>query len=227
MYNKFNIKYLEKIFNLAKKKNYNFISLEKLYDLKGDIKKKFVLRLDVEYQPHSLENFIKIAKKFKVPMTIYVRVAGPYNFFWYNTFKYLKKASNDGHEIGLHTTPYEWGKLNKQKSNQILDVEVQVIKSFFNLKSISTHRDLNYTYNSLPWFEKNWLKIKKKYKLKYHAYDKKLFQKVQYVNEGFNPHLCWRNKSPEECISKGESIYMLLHPHWWYEDNPFEHEYSN
>ena len=58
MYNKFNIKYLEKIFSLAKK-NYDFISLEKLYDLKGDIKKKFVLRLDVEYQPHSLENFIK------------------------------------------------------------------------------------------------------------------------------------------------------------------------
>ena len=57
-------------------------------------------------------------------------MAGPYNFFWYNTFKYLKKASNDGHEIGLHTTPYEWGKLNKQKSNQILDVEVQVIKVF-------------------------------------------------------------------------------------------------
>ena len=45
MYNKFNIKYLEKIFNLAKKKNYNFISLEKLYDLKGDIKKKVCIKI--------------------------------------------------------------------------------------------------------------------------------------------------------------------------------------
>ena len=51
-------------------------------------------------------------------MTIYVRVAGPYNIFWYNTFKYLKKASNDGHEIGLHTTPYEFKcKYVKIKSN--------------------------------------------------------------------------------------------------------------
>ena len=78
----------------------------------------------------------------------------------------------------------------------------------------------------MPWIEDNWDKLKKKYNLKYHAYEKKLFDNVHYVNEGFKPHLTWRNKTPEECIESGESIYMLLHPHWWFKNFPFEHEYS-
>ena len=63
---------------------------------------------------------------------------------------------------------------------------------------------------------------KKKYDLKYHAYEKKFFEKTEYVNEGFNPHICWRNKTPEDCIRSGKTIYMLLHPHWWFRENPFE-----
>ena len=113
------------------------------------------------------------------------------------------------HEIGLHTTPYEWGKLNKQKSNQILDAEVQVIKSFFNLKSISTHRDLNYTFNSLPWFEKL-VKIKKKYKLKYHAYDKNFFRKSNMLTRVLN-HICAGEIKVPKNVFQRRVIYMLLH----------------
>ena len=41
-------------------------------------------------------------------------------------------------------------------------------------------------------------------------------------------HICAGEiKVPKNVFQKEESIYMLLHPHWWYEDNPFEHEYSN
>ena len=155
MYNKFNFDYLESIFSLAKTNNYKFTPLQELSENNQENKKKFSLRLDVEFQPHSLGNFLDLTKKYNVPMTIYVRVSGPYNIFWYNTFKFLKKAENDGHEIGLHTTPYEWAKLNNENPNNILDAEIKLLKKFFDIKSISTHRDLNYAYNSLPWFEEN------------------------------------------------------------------------
>jgi hypothetical protein len=226
MYNKFNFDYLESIFILAQKNDYKFTPLEELSGDDSANKKKFSLRLDIEFQPHSLENFLVLTKKYNIPMTIYVRVSGPYNIFWYNTYKFLKRAKNEGHEIGLHTTPFEWSKLNNENPNDILDVEIKLLKKFFDIKSVSTHRDLNYAYNSLPWLEENWNHIKKKYDLKYHAYEKKFFENIEYVNEGFNPHICWRNKTPEECIKSGKTIYMLLHPHWWFRDNPFEHEYS-
>ena len=40
-------------------------------------------------------------------------------------------------------------------------------------------------------------------------------------------HICAGEIKVPKNVFQKESIYMLLHPHWWYEDNPFEHEYSN
>ena len=96
MYNNFIIKYVDSIFQLALDSGYEFLNLENFYDLKKPLK-KFVLRLDVEFQPQSLESFLELTSKYKIPMTIYVRVSGPYNVLWYNTYKYLKKAQDQGH----------------------------------------------------------------------------------------------------------------------------------
>ena len=49
-----------------------------------------------------------------------------------------------------------------------------------------------------------------------------LYDNFEYVNEGFNPHLSWRNKEPLDMINSNKNIYMLLHPHWWYQNHPFE-----
>ena len=96
-----------------------------------------------------------------------------------------------------------------------------MLKQFFKIKGLAPHRDLNYAYNSLPFIEKEWEKISD-LGVSYQAYDKKIFENSIYINEGFNPHLCWRNHAPEDIIPSNKTIYMLTHNHWWYEKNPFE-----
>ena len=78
-------------------------------------------------------------------------------------------------------------------------------------------------YNSLPWLEKNWTSIKKSLDLKYHSYENIFFQKnMIYVNEGFGPHLTWRNLNPFQAMDTNNNIYLLLHPHWWHINHAFE-----
>ena len=50
MYNKFNFDYLESIFILAQKNDYKFIPLEKLSGDDLMNKKRFSLRLDVDFR---------------------------------------------------------------------------------------------------------------------------------------------------------------------------------
>ena len=68
----------------------------------------------------------------------------------------------------------------------------------------------------------NWDKIKKGTNLEVHAYDKDIFRNSEYINEGANPHISWRNLKPEDVIKTGKTIYMLTHNHWWHKNHPFE-----
>ena len=134
----------------------------------------------------------------------------------------LVDAESNGHERGLHTNYVEFSKILNLNKNKILNNEINILKKFFDVKGIAPHRDLNYCYNSLPDIELNWDSIKSDNQIEYHAYDSKILNNTVYINEGFNPHLCWRLHKPEEIIPTGDSIYLLTHNHWWYDDYPFE-----
>lgn len=219
----FTYNYLERIIKMAKINKYTFVGLKDFNSFKN-FKKKFILRLDLDFYPKSLRGILTISKKYKIPLTIYVRVAGPYNIFWYENYQIIKEAIDNGHTIGLHSNNVERAKLINKNNEKCFDEEfIALEKVFGKIVTFAPHRDINYIENSLPWIEKNWTKLKKKYNLKFHAYEKKFLKNFTYINEGFNPHLTWRNMMPEDAIKQKKNIYMLIHPHWWFEKNPHEH----
>ncbi len=219
---KFSYINLEKIIKLALKHNYELQTLQEFYK-KPNKYKKFIIRLDLDFYPSSLKGLLIIADKYKIKFNIFIRVSGNYNLLWYENFRILKSAEEKGHSIGLHSNFVEWSKINNFNKTKLLNTEISLLRSLFKkIDTFAPHRDLNYIYNSLPWTEKNWSFFKKN-KFKFHAYNKIFMENCVYVNEGFNPHLGWRKYSPEEIIKSNKSIYLLLHPHWWYDEHPYEH----
>jgi hypothetical protein len=183
----------------------------------------FVMKHDIDTKPNTLPGLIKTEKECGIRSTLYVRAcANDYNLLSYPMMKTLLDASNDGFEIGLHTNFVEYSKILGLEPLVVLKSEVELLRTFFDVRGMSTHRDFNYVHNALPFVEENWDAIKKLTNLSYQAYDPRLMDDTIYVNEGTKPHLCWRNLSPEDAIKTGKSIYMLTHNHWWHEEHPFE-----
>ena len=222
--NLFSIKYLRKILTKAISKNYLFLTMSEYLLYKNTSNQKlFMLRLDLDFKPERLIPIINLMKDLDLPLTIFIRVSGPYNFLWYPNYEAIEFASKNKAEIGLHSNPIEWSKIIGYKtSEEVFSAELNILRSKFNVDGFAPHRDMNYSFNSLPWLEENWKKFKKKYSLKYHAYEKVFFKEFVYINEGFNPHLTWRRDNPFDKIEQNENIYMLLHPHWWHLNHPFE-----
>lgn len=222
MNNPFTISYYSEIINFAKKNNYKFVTLKEFIDLGYPSKNHFIMRHDLDTKPQTLKKMLDTEIFHEIRSSIFVRVtANQYNVLSYPVIDLLNFASENGFELGLHTSCVEYAKINELDTSKVLQLEYSILNSFFNIHGVAPHRDLNYMYNSLPYIEKNWDKIEEM-GLKYQAYDKLITDNCVYINEGFNPHLCWRKEKPEDVIPTGKSIYMLTHNHWWYDKNPFE-----
>jgi hypothetical protein len=170
-----------------------------------------------------MQNMWNVENEFHIKSTNFVRVCGAeYNPLSYSTFKMLQNAASQGHEIGLHTSCVEYANINDISPLNVLEAEIILLRKFFDIHGLSTHRDINYQFNSLPSIEERWIILAKCFGLDYHAYEKRILDNVVYVNEGLSPHLCWRDKRPENVIETGRSICLLTHSHWWWKDYPFE-----
>lgn len=222
--NQFNLEYYKEIIVSAQKAGYTFVTLREYYDLGCPPAKHFVLRHDLDRTPSSLRPMLDVEMDCLVRSTIFVRVSAPdYNLFDPRLLKVVSEADYFGFEIGLHTNFVELAEIMSVPPDLILSNEINCIRSFFpRVDSISCHRDINYMYNSLPYVEENWNKIKTNHRLHYQAYDR-LFNSAMYVNEGLNPHLCWRGFTPERVIEMSNSIYMSVHPHWWHSKYANDH----
>jgi len=219
--NTFNMVTYERIIQHALDRSYKFVTLNEFINLGCPGQQHFILRHDIDRSPTTLSPIIEVERYFRVHSTAYVRIAGAeYNPFGYSSMKVLREAVNSGTEIGLHTACFEYGQLTGHDPLQVLRGELAILREFFDVKGIAPHRDINYTYNSLPFIEQEWSNITK-LGIQYHAYEQRIIEATTYVNEGFNPHLCWRSLTPFEAMN-GKSIYMLTHPHWWFRVHPFE-----
>jgi len=220
--NKFSIKYYEDIINNALDNKYKFVTVAEFLDLGCPDLNHFILRHDLDQKPSTLQNQLDVERGCGVRSTIYARVtANEYNVLSYPVLDMLRKAQRDDFEIGLHTNFLEYATINKLNPMNVLELEYTILNKIFDIKGLAPHRDLNYAYNSLPYIEENWKEIKG-LGFDYQAYNEKIFSASVYVNEGFNPHLCWRNNKPEDIIPTNKSIYMMTHNHWWYKKHPFE-----
>lgn len=223
--NQFSIAYYSKILELAKDQGYKAVTLNEFVRLGCPKIGHLIIRHDLDKSPITLKPVLDAERKVDIKSTTFVRVAGSeYNFLSYPCFKILKDAEADGFEIGLHSNFVEFSTIMNLDPILVLQNEVSILKSFFNVSGIATHRDINYMYNSLPVLESqfNWHILKDQLKLNYQAYSQDIMNSTQYVNEGLNPHLCWRSKAPEHYFSEKKSIYLLTHSHWWYVEHAFE-----
>jgi len=224
-HNVFSMDYYKSIIREAQRQGYKFVTLQEFVELGCPDIGYFIIRHDLDRQPQSLPPIIDAEHELGVRSTLFVRLAGAdYNLLSYPCFKAVKYAVSIGTELGLHTNPVEFAAINGLKPWEVLRDELHLLRGFFNtsIVGVAPHRDINYMYNSLPWLDENWASNAQVLYLKYHAYEDRILKRVTYVNEGFDPHLCWRSVTPEQAMTTGKSIYMLTHPHWWFRDHAFE-----
>lgn len=222
---RFSLTYLESIFDKAKKSGYQFLNLREFYSLKNKPSKYFLMRHDVDDAPNAFfKKLIDMEVSCGVRSTSFVQInCNKYNPFDYRCFPAFKYAENCGQEIGLHSNFVEFAEINKLIPKDVLGSHLTALRSFFNVVGLAPHRDLNYMYNSLPFIEYDWQVISSRFGLKYHAYEEPFFENAVYINEGYSPHVCWRNESPENVIDSGRNVYIMIHPHLWHENHI--HEY--
>lgn len=221
--NIFSFEYYQKFLQLARVSGYTFYTVGEFLAAGCPREKAFVIRHDLDVKPASLPALLRAEKQLGVRSTIYVRImANDFNAFNYLNLPMLLAAQADGFEMGLHTNFLEFATIAGIDPFEVLKFETRAFGAFFQNKSFACHRDLNYTYNSLPWVVENWKKIQDELGYEYQPYDDRIMDAVLYVNEGYHPHLCWRNLTPEQAIDTGKSICLLTHPHLWWETHPFE-----
>ena len=221
--NEFSYDYYKSFLLEARSAGYVFYTVGDFLKAGCPKEKAFIIRHDLDVKPASLPALLEAEKEAGVRSSIYVRVmANDYNAFNYMVLPMLVKAEQDGFEMGLHTNFLEFATINKLDPFEVLKFETNALRSFLQNKSVACHRDLNYTYNSLPWLEANWSKIQTELGYEFQTYDKRVMDSVLYVNEGYHPHLCWRNLRPEDAIRTEKSICLLTHPHLWWKTHPFE-----
>ncbi|MBI3446830.1 MAG: hypothetical protein HY055_16060 [Magnetospirillum sp.] len=219
----FSLAYYASIITRAREAGYRVVTLAEFISLGCPDQRRLILRHDLDTKPASLAPMLEVERDLGVASTVYVRVMGPeYNLYSYPLFTVLREAAAAGTEIGLHTNFAEFAAINNLDPYKVLESEVSIIRSFFDIAGISCHRDINYIHNSLPALEDNFAEWGQKLNISYQAYDKYILGKTVYVNEGLSPHLCWRSLRPEEVIPSCRSIYLLTHSHWWYRNHPFE-----
>ena len=170
----FSVKAYKEIIENALENGYVFMTIKDFLKNGSPKEKVFILRHDFDKQPETCDIFIKAEREFNVRSTTYVRVANnDYNPFSYVVYPKLKKAEEEGFEIGLHSNFVEYSKFTGIPIEDVLTSEWNALSAFFNLEGMSCHRDINYAYNSLPWVEENELLLKQ-IGIKYQAYDKKI-----------------------------------------------------
>ena len=195
------------------------------YFLKHDVINQpvAVLRHDVDAKPQRNSIFYEVEKDLGVVSSNFLLVHDiNYNPFSVNILKLFKEMEEYGCEIGLHTNYVETAKILGMEIETILEMEINALRTHFNVYGIACHRNIDHIANSLPHLENNWSQIKRKHDLTYQAYGKDLIDNLQFVNEGLNPHLGWRGQRPEEAIANRQSFCLSTHPHWWHREHPFE-----
>ena len=220
--NKFSMKYYESFLSQALKEGYEFVTLKSFINRGCPPTGHAILRHDLDLKPQTLNKMLTLEKSLGLKSTIFVRVTGnEYNFLSYPVLNMVQRAFESGFEIGLHTSCVEFAKINNLNPIDVLELEINILKKFVTIFGIAPHRDLNYAYNSLPFIYENWKDISD-LGIEYQAYQKNIEDSTVYINEGFNPHLCWRNYTPEDIIPTKKTMYISTHNHWWYEEHPFE-----
>lgn len=223
--NKFSLEYYERIVESALAREYRFMTMREFVVERPDVheEKIAVLRHDLDDRPSRLPGIVDVERRLGVRSTIFVLMhTDRYSLFSYNVLSMLRSIDSEGFEVGLHTNFVEVAQIVGCDPDMILTIEAQTLKAYFDVAGVACHRNIDFMYNSLPYLQENWPRLQEALGFLYEAYDEDLFSDLVFVNEGFKPHIDWRNEVPESVIESEKSFCLSTHPHWWHRDHPFE-----
>lgn len=223
--NTFSLSYYESILRDALDAGYRFVTFRQVCagDFTNGSEKIAVIRHDLDAKPWRLKGILDVEDALGIRSSNFILVHdNGYNPLSVSVLPVLRAAEEKGFEIGLHTNFVETATLTGQDPLKVLDVELSVLRNYFDVQGVACHRNIDFMYNSLPFLEQHWASIKERQNLLYQAYEPSIHDVFDFVNEGLNPHLGWRGLTPEEAIASGRKFCLSTHPHWWHRSHAFE-----
>ena len=170
--------------------------------------KKLILRHDIDHDIKLLEKITDAEHELGVTSTNFFRIrAKNYNLFSRCAIRIVEKLLKQGHEVGLH---YEDLDLDEIK----LDFLFSFLRAEFGkdtFKIVSPHEPNRCRNKNIV----NW----KKFGVLGDAYDKKLMENFKYISDS-SCH--WREGCMHNFADTRQSLYILTHPIWWYNNHPGE-----
>jgi hypothetical protein len=181
-----------------------------------DRQRILLLRKDVDDRPDRIPDMWQVDKSLGFCSTYFFHVHATYNCFFYDVYNTIRQLLASGNEVGLHSNFVEFAQYFGEDPFETIRRERAMLEAIVGgtINGHACHRDLNYIYNSLPFLNAHGAQ---RLGFKWSAYDP-LFHtdNILYVNEGFGPHLIWRNQTPEQAAKTGKNVCLLLHPNWWH-----------
>ena len=214
-----------KILKLALEKGYKFLTMsEYSKDREAYSNMKVaLLRHDIDDKPERTEIFFEVEQALKIKSTNFILTNDQnYNIFSIRNLNLFRQIEAYGSEIALHTNYLETATLLELCPQKVLESQVISLRYFFDIKGLACHRNIDFMVNSLPHLRDNWAEISTKLELEYHAYEPHIVDALTFVNEGLNPHLCWRQNDTKQVKESGQGFCMSTHPHWWHRKHAFE-----
>ncbi len=223
-YNFFSAEYYESILVKALDQGYTFLTMRDYFRNPAlQVGKLAILRHDIDAKPLRTNIFFGVEQKLGVVSSNFLLVHDiNYNPFAINVLKLFMAIEASGSEIGLHSNYLETAQILNVDPVELLGSEVRALRNHFDITGVACHRNIDFMANSLPHLVENWSCVRERFQLEYQAYDDRLMGNFEFVNEGLNPHLSWRNRSPEEAICEGKNFCFSTHPHWWHRRYAFE-----
>ena len=193
----FTYKHYVEMLELAKKKGYKILPLCE-YNPKH--KKVIYLRHDVDTSPEKAETLAFIEKSMGIKSSYFILLHGDFNPLSFQNLNYIKLIQSLGHEIGLHYF------------NMGIDIQTEkrILESVLNkkIKGFCCHEPTRCGGFNM------------KAKGLYNAYEDRFLKDIKYISDS---GARWR----DGCLCKFLNdlyprICVLIHPEWWYKNNPLE-----
>ncbi|MFC4128090.1 hypothetical protein [Nocardia rhizosphaerae] len=187
-----------------------------------------VLRHDVDEAPERAAKFAAIENSLGVLATYYWRVsANGYNVFGYEVYSLVKDLQAAGHEIGLHAEPLDYESATGVPRERALQLQVSIFRLLAGTDEppgVASHRDQT-PDNNLDFLSSI---DPAAHGFSYEAYGCEplgLFHASRYVTDSLG---CWRRfdrgilTDDARCLcaqlaDRPTILYVLTHPHNWYE----------
>lgn len=180
--------------------------------LKGT--RKSLLRHDIDKSVSKAVIMAEIEASLGLKATYFVRLhSNYYNPYGHIVSKQLREILSLGHEIGLHTEFYDYGKIQGLNPKDVFRDETHVLEKIVGkeVKSFSLHRTTGST--SIDELMSEVKAIAGDFGM-VNAYSDAYFKDIKYISDSSGS---WKSGNPLEWVNQ-ENLQVLTHPDWWYRD---------